>query len=365
MKITCTTENLRTAVTAVERFTGRHITLPILSHFIIQATEKKILLLATNLEVGIEYQLSAKLHKPGTVSVPAKLFTQVLHSLPDEQVTCEAKHHQLILHTPTTDAVLNGLNPNDFPNLPTIKREHSFTITAQLLIRALQQVVPAAATSDVKPELSGVLVRTAPETLTLAATDSFRLAERRVTPAEGVLDTVECIVPARLAGELLRAIPDGDTEVEVTVGEHQIVFAWDGTRILSRLIDGAYPPYQNIIPQSYETTVLVGRGELLPTVRLASVFSSRLNDVTLRFSSTELEVTTTNADTGSTRIRLAVKGRGAAGSVVFNHRFLSDGLEAAGGEQVLLSMNGVSGPTLIQNPSDPSFRYLLMPIRSV
>lgn len=365
MKITCTADNLRTAVSAVERFSGRHITLPILSHLLFKVTEKKISLLATNLEVGIEYYLAGKIQKPGTVSVPAKPLAQILHSLPDEPITCEAKHHQLTLHTSATNATLVGLNPEDFPALPAIKREHSFSVPADIFAGALQQVLPACATSDVKPELAGVLFSTKPDALTLAATDSFRLAERRVAPAQGVRDAAECIVPSRLAAELLRVIPPAAETLAVTIGEHQIVFSWDDTRVLSRLIDGAYPPYQNIIPPAYETRLVVSCEEFLKTVRLASVFSSRLQDVTLRFSATELEVTTANTDTGSTQTRLAVKGRGAAGSVVFNHRFLTDGLEAAGGEQVVLNMNGVSGPTLIQNPSDLSFRYLVMPIRSI
>ncbi|MDP3727645.1 MAG: DNA polymerase III subunit beta [bacterium] len=366
MKIICTTENIKSAVLVAERFTSRHITLPILSHILCRADEKKISLIATNLEVGVEYQVAGKVQKPGSATIPAKQFSQLLASLQEETVTLDGKSNQLTLHTPTSDVTILGLDASDFPNLPSIKKEHSFSLSTPELLSALEVVVPAAATSDIKPELSGVLIALDQNTLTLAATDSFRLAEKKIDDIAGVRERLECILPIRTAQEVMRTLPaDGDDDVQVIIGEHQVVFAWGSVRILSRLIDGAYPPYQNIIPSSFETTLLVNRDDLLKKIRLAAVFSSRLNDVTLRFSPTELEVATQNAETGSTRARLSAKGRGASGSTVFNYRYLSDGLNAAGGENVLLNLNGVSGPTLIQNPGDASYRYLVMPIRSV
>lgn len=366
MKIVCTTENLKAATLTAERFTSRHITLPILSHILCRADEKNILFTATNLEMGVEYHLTGKVQKPGAVTIPAKPLSQLLSSLRDETVTLDARSHGLAIHTPTADITLVGLDPGEFPALPVIKREYSFSLPASSLSRALERVIPAAASSDLKPELSGVLVSTEPGTLVLAATDSFRLAEQTLGGHAGIRDRLECIVPLRTAQELARMLAsDTDAEVKIIIGEHQAVFEWSHTRMLSRLIDGAYPPYRNIIPASYETTLLVNRGDLLKNTRLAAVFSSRLNDITLRFSPTELEVSTANAETGSTSSRLSVKGRGASGSAVFNHRYFADGLEATGGESILLSLNGVSGPTLVSNPADTSYRYLVMPIRSV
>ncbi len=366
MKIICTTENLRGAVLTTERFTGRHITLPILSYILCRADDKKISFTATNLEVGVEYHLTGKIQKPGVVTIPAKLFSQLLSSIRDETITLEVKQHQLTLHTPTSDITLLGLNPADFPTLPVIKRDHSFVLSRETLLAALQQVVSAAAVSDLKPELSGVLFSIHPKSIVLAATDSFRLAEKTIHGLDGLTERVECIVPIRTAQELLRTLSqDLSREVRISIGEHQVVFEMENTRILSRLIDGAYPPYQNIIPDTYETTLLVNRDDLFKKIRLAAVFSSRLNDVTLHFSPTELEVATTNTETGGTTSRMSAKGRGVSGTTVFNYRYLSDGLEAAGGENVVLNLNGVSGPTLIQNPGDNSYRYLVMPIRSV
>lgn len=366
MKLVCTTENLKSAVMTAERFTSRHITLPILSHILCRADERKIVIIATNLEIAVEYTLTGKVQKSGTVTIAAKPITQLLHSIRDDTVSLEAKSHELTLRTPTVDATLLGLDPAEFPTLPSFKREHSSSVMASALAQALGQVVPAASTSEFKPELAGVLFSIRGDALTLAATDSFRLAEKSISGHEKSGDQVECIVPLRTAQELARLLPSESGEnIRINIGEHQVVFEWGALRILSRLIDGAYPPYQNIIPSSYESTLLVNREDLVKSIRLAAVFSSRLNDVTLRFSPTELEVASANAETGNTKARLAVKGRGASGMSVFNYRYLSDGLEAASGEHILLSLNGVAGPTLITNPADNSFRYLVMPIRSV
>ena len=364
MKITCTTEYLRAAALTAERFTGRHVTLPILSHVLVVVKERKIALNSTNLEMGVEYTIPGKIQRTGSVTTPAKLLAQTIQSIHDETITLEAKQHHLVLHTTASDITLHGLNPSDFPTLPTIKKEHTFAVAVPQFITGLQQVITAAATTDLKPELAGVLLATGPHAITLAATDSFRLAEKTIPNTEGATEDTECIVPSRTMAELLRTATSDDGEVRISIGEHQIVCEWNETKILSRLIDGTYPPYKNLFPKAYETTLVVNRDDLIKKIRLASVFSSRQNDVTLAFSPSELTVSTTNTETGQTTSHLPVKGRGTAGSAMFNYRYLLDGLDAAGGKEVSIHLNGVSGPALIQNPSDASFRYLIMPIRS-
>jgi len=362
MKVTCVGKHLTVAVSTVERFTSRHITLPILSNILFQTKERALSLIATNLELGIEYTIPAKVQKPGAATAPARPLTQALAAFEGEVINIESRDQHLCLKNPTTNLTFFGQNPSDFPTIPSIKPEFSFTIPASVLVPALERILPACATSALKPEFSGVLFKSTANSLTLAATDSFRLAEQRINDTS-LRGSAEAIIPARTLEELIRIVP-AEADIVVSVGEHQIVCTWNGKRILSRLIDGAYPPYQNIIPSSFETTITARREDLLRMIRLASVFTSRLNDVTLRFGPTELIISTAG-ETGETSSRLAVKGRGASSSSVFNHRFLSDGLAAAGGEEVVISLNGVSGPARIQNPADPSYFYLLMPIRAV
>lgn len=364
MKIECTINNIRDAALAAERFSGRNITLPILSHVLITIKNKKISVIATNLETGIECVVPGRIVRAGAATASAKTFSHILQSLTDDVVILDAGENHLTLHTPTSDITLNSLNPEEFPSLPVITEEYTFSITASVLTPALQTVLPAAATTDLKPQLTGILFATSPGVLTLAATDSFRLAERKLKNQDRMRDTTECIVPLRTIQEVIRTLP-ADGDITITLGEHQIVFQSGDIRILSRLIDGAYPPYRNIIPKSFETHLVVDRAAFLKSIRLAAVFSSRLNDVTCAFSPTEIEVSTANADAGSSAVRLPAKGTGKAGSVMFNYRYLADGLEAAPGEHVTLELNGTSGAAQIRSPHDPSFLYLLMPIRSV
>lgn len=366
MKVTCTIDNLRSSILTIERFTSRHVTLPILAHVLCRADERRIVFIATNLEVGVEYQLPGKIQKPGVVTIPAKSLSQILASLSDETVTIEARQNHLFIRTHQNDITLLGLNPDDFPSLPVIKPEHSLSLSISDLHRALERVSMAAATTDLKPELAGVFLALNSNTLTLVATDAFRLAEQTLRLEPGTKGVFECVIPLKTVQELLRIMPEDSSQAsQLSIGEHQATIEWGPVRVLTRLVDSPFPPYQNIIPASYETNLVVKRDELLRNIRLASVFSSRLNDVTLRYSNSELEVATQNPETGSTSSRLTIKGRGVSGSVVFNHRYLMDGLEACGGETAALSLNGSSGPALVQDPDDNSFRYLVMPIRSV
>ncbi len=365
MKVTCTIGNLKAAVAAAERFTGKHITLPVLSCLLLSAKENRVFITATNLETGIEYIIPSKVQKSGIAAIPARTFSQILQALEDEIVTLEAKQHHLTIHTSSSNVTIVGLNPTDFPNLPSIKKENSLTIKSTILTQSLGKVLPAAAITDIKPELSGVLLVTAPGSVTLTATDSFRLSEKLIRKADGVSEAVECIIPAKTLQELMRIVPaDEEVDVVISIGEHQAVFEWGAVRVISRLVDGAYPPYKNLIPKAYETTIVADRNALLKKIKLASLFSSRLNDVTIQFSQNQLEVTTTNSDTGSTATRIPAKGRGSSTAVMFNYRYLIDGLEAAGGENIVLNLNGTSGPAMVQNPDDSSFLYLVMPIRS-
>ncbi|RJQ37211.1 DNA polymerase III subunit beta [Candidatus Parcubacteria bacterium] len=363
MKFTSTLEHLKNAVQTVERFSGRHITLPILAHILIVVKERGIALRATNLEMGIEYTIPGKTLKVGATTVPARSFSQILQSLRDDTVTLEAEKQHLAITTQNTNATLFGLNADEFPVLPAIKEETKFSLDTILFTGALERIIPAAATSDLKPQLNGVYLAVKPGTITLAATDSFRLAEQTLAVPEIKDTSVECILPLRTAQELLHTLPAEGT-LAIGIGEHQIVFRAGNVEIVSRLIDGAYPPYRAIIPKTYETNTVIKRDDLIQRIRLAAIFSSRLNEVSLEVGPQEIAVATSNSETGSSTTRLAAKGKGKTGSVLFNHRYLVDGLAAAGGEHVTLNLNGSGGAALIQNPNDSSFLYLLMPIRS-
>lgn len=364
MKLISTRNNLRNAFQTAERFTGKNMSLPILSHIFFEAGENKARCVATNLEMGVEFTVPCKVVKSGSLTLPAKLVNTVIQSLDEETITMEVKDSILSIRTDSSTFSIQGIAPNDFPTLPKIKKEAEFSFVPGELKRALIQVVPALATSDFKPELTGVFVKKDAKKLTLAATDSFRLAEKTLALPSSP-EGVSMIIPGRACHELLRIIPDGIEAGTILYGENQMVCEFPNTLILARLIDGAYPDYETIIPKTFETALAAGREEFVRKIKAASAVASKLNDISICFSPGETYIEATNAEVGKSRIQLGAKVKGKEGKVSFNFRYLLDGLEALGGEEVMLSLGGDQLPALLSDPSDPSFRYILMPIRSV
>lgn len=365
MKIICTRNNLRDAFQLVERFTGKSLTLPILSNIFFEADEKKIRCVATNLEVGVEVVIPGKVIKGGSVAIPGRIANTLIQSLDEENVLLEEKDGAITMKTDSAHFTLQGSPPKDFPALPRIKKEHEFSIPAYALKKGLTQVLPAVSVSDFKPELSGVYLRRDARAVILAATDSFRLAEK-VLPIQSSGEVVSCIIPWKTCQELSRVLPE-ESEESVTIreGENQVTFDFSGVHMVSRLIDGVYPDYVSIIPKDFSSHLAVPREDLVKMVRAASVLSSKLNDIILSSSEGEVFIETANSDLGKSRIRLLTKVKGKEAKVSFNFRYLSDGLEAIEGDEALISLNGDSSPALVSSSQDQSFRYILMPIRSV
>lgn len=364
MKIICAKNNLRDSFQLAERFTGKNLTLPVLGNIFIEADDRVIRFVATNLEVGAEVVVPGKVVKSGSVSIPGRVVSSLIQSLDDETAVIEEKSGVVLLSTDSSNFTIQGVKPDDFPKLPKVSKDYEFSVSSSLFKNAIQQVIPSVSVSDFKPEISGVYFKTDTKNLTLAATDSFRLAEKFIKLSSGK-GTGSCIVPARVCQELARALPEDDDEVAIGVGEHQIIFDFSGVHMVSRLIDGAYPDYLSIIPKDFTSHIVAEKEEFVRKIKAASVLSSKLNDIAVVFSSKETFVETASPDLGKSKIQLSSKAKGKDGRVSFNFRYLSDGLEAVRGQEAVISLNGDSSPALIQDSKDPSFRYVVMPIRNV
>lgn len=366
MKITCTTEHLKIVILNAERFTSKQVTLPILADILFKVDEKNITINATNLEFGIQITIPGKIIKEGKASIPAKILSSFIQLLPETTITLEEKNNLLNIHTADSEITIPTHSTDDFPTFPTIKSERVFKVPTEALNQALPIVIKSVSLSDFKPELSGVFVVFNQEIITLVGTDSFRLAEKILPIENSIPEHYECIIPSRTSQELIRILPSNpNSEMNIVVGENQALFSWPGVKIISRLVDGAYPPYQNIIPKAFETTIMVKKDELISKIRLASIFSSRLNDVTLTYNDNSLEISTNHPELGRSSSRIPSKTKGKTGSSVFNFKYLLDGVEALAGDNVNLHISSATGPALVQDPEDKYFRYLLMPIRPI
>ena len=365
MKLLCTRNNIRDAFQLAERFTGKNLTLPVLSNILLEADDKKVRCVATNLEMGIEISVNCKVIKNGSITIPGKIINTLLQSIDDDTVTLEEKDNTLTVKTDSSNFSIQGIPPKDFPILPKIKKGRGFSVASQALITALSQVVSAVAASEFRPELAGVFFKKDARSITLVATDSFRLAEKTLAFKSPAGDSYSFILPSRTVQELLRTLPDTDAEVFIHESENQIFFEFGGIYIVSRLVDGNYPDYTAIIPKEFAAHVSLGRDELIKKTKAAAVLASKLNDISFYFSGDASFVEAVNAEVGHSKIVFPAKVKGKEGRVSFNFRYLLDGLESLPGNEALISLNGDSGPALIRDPNDSSFQYVVMPIRNV
>lgn len=366
MKFSCVKEKLTRALGIAERFIGKNITLPVLGNVLLEAREGVVQITATNLENAVEVSVPGKTHHTGTVCVPAKILYLLTQSLPDGKIDLEAKQFHLYVTTPNHRTRINGSPPDEFPLIPQVKKQSLFSIPGDILQTSIERVLPAVATSDFKPEFSGVLFNVSPTTLTLVATDTFRLAEKTAPliqkPEKGGF---AFILPRLVAQEAARAFQTSE-EVVVTTSEKLILLEGDGIRIFSHPIEGTFPDYGGIIPKQFETSCFLNRSNLQESVRASGAFASRLSDVTLTFQDQHLHIRAANTEVGEyhTTLPLQVQPIKPEKQVSFNYRYLLDGIHALSEEEIFFGCNTEQNPSLLQNREDNSFRYVLMPIRA-
>lgn len=387
MKFTCVRENLERVFSIAERFTGKNLTLPILGNMLLEVRENTLTVTATNLEYAIQLTVSGSGGKEGKVSVPAKIASALVQSMSgasrqDDKIQLEEKGNSVVIKSGTRDARLNSMPADDFPLIPTVKKDASFQVNASELQNGFASVLPAVSLSEFKPELAGINCKIGLRTLHLAATDTFRLAEKTIALAANHADDRQAdrqgvkiegkslfsfILPQRMASELSRILDasgrDGDDQVSISMGENQILIEREGMRIVSRLVEGNFPEYGAIIPTQFSTTCFLKRSELLQIVRSSSIVASKLQDVTLLFTGTECEVSSSNQEIGEYHTRLPLTLSGKDARVSFNYRYLMDGLSMLHGDEIFFGMNNETAPALMHDRTDNTLLYVIMPIR--
>lgn len=362
MKFSCVKEYIEKAVAIAERFTGKNITLPILANLLLETEGSNLLITATNLEYAVQITVPGRVGRPGKASVPAKILNALVQSIQEEKIDFEEKQKNILVRTETRDIRINGLNPEEFPLLPKLKKTSSFKLEAYLLRQGIEKVLPAVSTSEFKPELAGILFHSTPKALKLAATDTFRLAEKTILLSGKEGENFSFILPQRVALELARILPDKE-EVKISIGENQALFEADGIKIISRLIEGNFPEYGGIIPGQFENTSHLKREECIRAVRSASIFSSKIQEVALKFKEKTLEIASANSEVGEHRVTIPAASSGKETAISFNYRYLLDGLSALDEEELFIGVNNETAPSLLRNKKDGSFLYVLMPIR--
>lgn len=365
MKFVCLQENFKRDLNIAQNIIGRNLTLPILNNLLLQTEEGRLKISATNLEIGVNTWTSGKVEKDGAITCPARILASLVNNLPNKKVELEVKGNNLLIKCENFKTTIKGLPADDFPIIPKIKEAPLMEAENGLFKDALNQVVGVTALSESRPEIAGVLFSFERNDLRLAATDSFRLAEKVIFFASKKPDAKKTlIVPQRTAQELIRILGEREGKVKIVLGHNQVLFDMGEAQLVSRLIEGQYPDYQQIIPKSFNYQVGVERELLLNSVRVAGIFSSKVNNITLVLKKGQLEVLSNDADLGENRSQVPAEIKGGDLSVNFNYRYILDGLTNISSKKVFLGMNSESSPMVIRPAGEDDYLYIIMPIKA-
>jgi DNA polymerase-3 subunit beta len=366
MKIICTQENLSRGLQVVSHIASKNISLPILNNVLLTAEKGMLKLATTNLEIGVVSQVRGKIEAEGSFTVQAKTFSDYINLLPKQNITMEVSGQDLKISCGKSKTIMKGIPASEFPIIPEVEAAENYEIKAKTLKEALSSVVFTVALDETRPEISGVCVDFNNETLTLAATDSYRLAEKVVKLEKSATKNRQIIIPLRTIQELIRVLGEAGEVVAMACNENQVLFSLGETRLTSRVIEGQYPDYKQIIPSEHRTRVIANTSEFINTIKQASLFCKQGgNDITLKFDKNngEIIVFATNVQVGESEARQAADIEGEDNNIVLNYRFLLDGLQNISGEECVLEMTSNVNPGLLRPEKNGDYVYIIMPIK--
>ncbi len=363
MKIECPKEKLAHAISKAEKITGKNLTLPVLSCILLEAKNNNLTIRATNLDLGIEIILPVKVEEEGTVAVPGSVFSAFISQLQSKNVSLETSEGNLKIATPSNATVIKSMPHDDFPSLPVITDGKSFTMNAKDLIQGLKAVWYSSSTSSMKPELSSVYIYPDGDSVVFVATDSFRLAEKRVQ-VKKAKDFQHILLPYKNVPEVIRVLEEFPGDVEVKMNKNQISFHADGFYLTSRIVDGVFPDYKQIMPKDFKTEVIILKQDFLSALKLANLFSDAFKQVNMKIdpSAKLFQLKTRNSDLGENVNRLDGALSGDPIEINFNYKYVSDVFQSLEADSVSLNFVALNRPMIMKGVSDSSFTYLVMPM---
>lgn len=363
MKFETVVEKIIPLIEASDRVTARNATLPILNTILLIVANKVLKIRATNLSLGVEFELPIKTDTEGVVAVDGKTLYGFLSTLSkNAKINFELKETVLHINSNTNKTTIKTFPYEDFPTLPPVSGS-TFKLPKKEFLRGVKSTAFAAATSDIKPEIASIYIVGDKQTITFAATDSFRLAEKKESVSKPV-EFESILLPLKNSVEIVRILEDIDGDIETTMGENQVSFKSNSVYITSRIVHGSFPNYSEIIPKTFETEVVVLKQDLLTTLKGATIFSDKFNQVTLSVSpsSKKIECIAKNTDVGEFSGDIAGTINGEDVSVAINQKYLIDSLTVIPQDSVAIGLNGSNKALVVRAASDQSFTYLLMPM---
>ncbi len=383
MKLICLQDNLNQGLSIVSNITAKNINLPILNNVLIKAKNNVIKLSTTNLEIGINCLIRGKVEKEGVFTVPAKVFSDYVNLLTNNQVSIELIENELNIKTSNSKTRFKGNNPEEFPVIPELEKENIYTVSVKDFKEGVSGVIFAVALNNSRPEINGV-VFDFDDKLTIAATDSYRLAEKKIPFKTSNKKKNKIIVPARTLQEILRVLSivkndlssDKDSYINISIStDNQILFNFsdlnigpeNNIEIVSKLIEGKYPEYKEVIPTDINTDVVVDKNDLIKTIKKSSLFTkSGVDSIKISFlnKTNELTVFSANTETGENLSKIPITIKGDDNEITLNYRYLLDGLQHIEGDDVRILLVNKDTPCLLNSTKNKDYLYIIMPIRS-
>lgn len=370
MNTTILKDHLEKSVSALSRIISQKAQLPILSNIVLEAKKGEVTLSATNLNESLKVTLPAKVEEEGAITVPGKMFTEFIHLLPQKPIVLTTKNQTLTVVCENVKADFNGISAQEFPTLPIFTTPELFTLPKQTLAAIVSHVTFAASKDEGRPVLTGALLKIADNTISLVATDGFRLSLAQESYKSGTSDQ-QILLPAKTLEELVKITQDFAKDkndavaVSLLQDQNQLVFRFGPIDFSCRLLEGQFPDYQKVIPSELHTKVAVDREDLLSAARLASVFSrDGLSVIKVDVTAEGLVLASDAKEIGNDVIRIPAEVEGEGGEIAFNPRFLLEFLQTMGSQTIQFEMSGPLSPALFRTDDAKDFLHVIMPVRT-
>lgn len=363
MKLECSLEKIKNSILQAERITGKNLTLPILNSILFIASGKSLKLRSTNLSLGLEIEIPAKIEKEGSVAVSGSVLSGIFSNInQNENIEIESVDGNVLIKTKKNKIKVRGGQIEDFPTIPTVEGK-SFEIEAGKLIEGIKSVYYSASVSDIKVEISSVFIYKDEDQLVFVSTDSFRLAEKKIKVKN--LENIDgIIIPFKNIPEILRIFSDFSGFIKVCFNKNQISLSSDNLYLTSRIIDGIFPDYRQIIPKKTNTEATILKQDLLNALKLSNIFSDKFNQINLTIKPKEklFELSSQNNDVGENKTYLDAVLEGDIVELSFSYKYFLDCFQSINSDSVSIKITDGAHPLLISPVGDGSFTYLIMPM---
>jgi len=364
MKLICFKKDLKEAVSICDRISGKNLNLPILSNILLDADGKDLKLISTNLELGVEIIIQAKIENKGKITVPSNIFNSFLSNISgSDQINLEIKNNNLIISTNNNSTLIKSQPIDDFPNLPKLKSDNKFSIPIIDFISGLKMVFYSCSLSTIKPEISSVyLYSNKTNMITFTATDSFRLAEKKFNYFFPELGPI--LIPFKTVVEIIRIFEGKEGVVDILFNKNQINIIKENIIFISRITDGVFPDYNQIIPKKFTTDVIINKDFFINSLKISGVFSGKLNELNIVVNSEDgfFTIKTSNNELGENISKIPAKITGESVKITFNHKYIYDCLPNINSKEIILRFSGEGKPLLVTGAQDNTFQYLVMPM---